>query len=263
MEALNTAIFIIVTIVISYLIGSIPTSILIAKHYGVDIRKHGSHNAGGTNVGRVIGKKAGLLTIVLDIFKAFIPCLITTLVAIYAGIEMISYSRLVELLVCICAFSVCIGHTFPLFASFKGGKAVACFAGFVFYISPIIFVLGCTIFFIIFKLFHKVSLSSVIAVPSIIILSLIPTILDLTVLSDPTTYNGGMYFAPSFMIHLSYISTITIFLLACLVVIRHISNIKRIKQGDEPETHFKTAESSNAVKENIEEEEEEEEYTTS
>lgn len=249
MEALSTSVFIIVTLVVGYLIGSIPTSILISKHYGIDIRKYGSHNAGGTNVGRVIGKKAGILTIILDIFKCFIPCLITNLVSVFAHIEMVSYSHLNELLVCLCALGVCIGHTFPIFASFKGGKAVACFAGFVFYISPIIFVLGCAIFFTIFKLFHKVSLSSVIAVPSIILLSLVPAILDLTVLSDPMCYNGGMYFAPSFMLHLSYVSTIFIFLLALLVVIRHLSNIKRIKEGDEPETHFKHNDEKNTLKE--------------
>lgn len=239
MEILATVLFIVIVLIVSYLIGSIPTSILISKHYGIDIRKYGSHNAGGTNVGRVIGKKAGILTIVLDIFKCFIPCLITALVSIYAGIPVVSYSHMTELLVCLSAFAVAIGHTFPIFASFKGGKAVACFAGFILFISPIIFVIGISLFFIIYKLFHRVSLSSIIAVPSIILLAMVPMILDLTVLSDPSTYNGGMYFAPSFFIHLSYITFIFVFLLAALVVIRHMSNIKRLEKGEEPETHFK------------------------
>ncbi len=239
MEILYTIIFIAVGMLISYLIGSIPTSLLISYHYGIDIRNYGSHNAGGTNVGRVIGKKAGILTIVLDIFKCFIPCLVISLIYLYAPLDLIDYPHLLELSVCLSAFSVAIGHTFPIFASFKGGKAVACFAGFILYISPLIFLVGITLFLILFKLFHRISLSSVIAVPSIILLSLIPTILDLTILNDPASYNGGTYFGPSFNIHLTYITTIFIFVLASLVVIRHISNIKRLEKGEEPETHFK------------------------
>ena len=239
MENVYTFIFIAVSMIISYLIGSIPTSLILSSHYGIDIRKYGSHNAGGTNVGRVIGKKAGIFTIILDIFKCFIPCLLVSLIYLYAPLSLVSYDHLLELSVCLSAFSVAIGHTFPIFASFKGGKAVACFAGFVLYISPLIFVVGVTLFFILFKLFHRISLSSVIAVPSIILLSLVPTILDLTVLNDPNSYNGGTYFGPSFNIHLTYITTIFIFVLASLVVIRHISNIKRLEKGEEPETHFK------------------------
>ncbi|MFA6625089.1 MAG: glycerol-3-phosphate 1-O-acyltransferase PlsY [Bacilli bacterium] len=239
MESCYTAIMIIAVVVLSYLIGSIPTSIIIAKKHGIDIRQYGSHNAGGTNVGRVIGKKEGIFTMILDILKCYLPCLIVFLLCSFCPFDFISYPYLTELFVCLCGISVAIGHTFPLFAHFKGGKAVACFAGFVLFIIPLGALIGLSVFFLLFAIFKKVSLSSIIGAPSVLLASLVPMILDFTVLQDKKTFNGGTYFGPNLMIHISYLTFIAIFILVLLIVIRHYTNIKRLAAGVEPETHFK------------------------
>ena len=196
MVILYTVLFCLMMVLFGYLIGSIPTSIIIGKMHGIDIRQFGSHNAGGTNVGRVIGKKAGILTIVLDILKCFLPCLAVFLLFNYVRPDFLSsYEHLVELFVALTATGVCLGHTFPLYAGFRGGKCVACFAGYIVFISPLCFVLACTLFFVLFFLFRKVSLSSVIAVPTALLLLFVPMVLDLTVL--PEGFNGGVYFGPN------------------------------------------------------------------
>ena len=222
-----------------YLIGSIPTSLIISKHYGIDIRKYGSHNAGGTNVGRVIGKRAGILTMALDALKCYLPCLVIFLIVTLCNIPFVPISIMNEICIAATGIGVCLGHTFPLYASFKGGKAVACFGGFVLFISPIIALICFTIFMIVFALSKKVSLSSLIAAPATIIFYLLAFILDLTVCKDPTSFDLGIYFTPTCMIHLTYVSLITAVLIASLVVIRHLSNIKRLAKGSEPDTHFK------------------------
>lgn len=237
---LLTVLFCLLMLVFGYLVGSIPTSIIIGRLHGIDIRQYGSHNAGGTNVGRVIGKKAGILTIVLDILKCFLPCLIVFLIFNYVDVPFLSgYEHLKELFVGLTATGVCLGHTFPLYAGFRGGKCVACFAGYIIFVSPLCFVLACALFFLLFFLFRKVSLSSVIAVPSALLLLFVPMILDLTVLQGIDQFNGGTYFGPDCLLHLSYVTVIFAFLLASLVIIRHLGNIKRLEKGEEPETHFK------------------------
>ncbi len=111
-------IILILWLIVGYLIGSIPWALIIGKtFYGVDIRTKGSGNLGGTNAGRVLGKKAGISVILLDTLKAFIVMVLVNAISP----EYIRYAGL----------AVCIGHCFPLFANFKGGKAVACSAGYI------------------------------------------------------------------------------------------------------------------------------------
>lgn len=247
MKTLFTVLFYIAIVLLGYTLGSIPFGIIISKLYGVDIRNYGSHNTGGTNVGRTLGKKAGILTMTLDGLKCYLSMLIVLLVISFTPIRdnIFVFRYFNEFAICLTGISVLIGHTLPVFAHFKGGKAVASFAGFMFFISPILFVIGCSIFFTLFKFSKRISFCSIITVPCIFILSLIPMILDLTVLKEITDFNGGLYFTPSFMLHLSFVSTISIFLACLLIVLRHLSNINRLRKGIEPETHFK-----NIVKEN-------------
>lgn len=226
--------------ILSYLIGSISFSKIIAKHYGVDITKVGSLNAGGTNVGRSISKKAGILTMTLDLFKCYIPMLITFLLFNYWKYpDIYSYDKFKEVICCLSGIFVSIGHVYPIFYNFKGGKAVACFAGFCLFISPIIFVLAGVTFFSVFALKKRVSLSSIIGTIFCFLISLIPMILDLTVLPNPTDFNGGIYFSNDCMLHLTYVTTIVYFFFMTLIIVKHRSNIKRLINGEEPETHFK------------------------
>lgn len=111
-------IILILWLIVGYLIGSIPWALIIGKtFYGVDIRTKGSGNLGGTNAGRVLGKKAGIIVILLDALKAFVVMVLVNAISP----EYIRYAGL----------AVCIGHCFPVFANFKGGKAVACSAGYI------------------------------------------------------------------------------------------------------------------------------------
>ena len=240
METLSTILALIGAALIGYLFGSIPSGVIIGKMHGIDIRNYGSHNPGGTNVGRTLGKGAGILTMVLDALKCILPMLITLLILVFTPISQsfIDYKYLNETFLSVIAFFVFIGHTFPLFAHFQGGKAVAAFAGYMLFVSPILFAIGCVIFFTLFKLKHRVSISSIVAVPSVFLFSLVPMILDFTILPLPTDFNGGLYFGSSFMLHISFTTVIVIFLTAALIVFRHKSNIKRIREGKEPETHF-------------------------
>lgn len=240
MNILYTILFLLAAMLLGYLFGSIPNGVIIGKMHGINIRDYGSHNTGGTNVGRTLGKKAGILTMFLDACKAYFPLLILLLIMTYTPImnSLISYSRMKELVICFCGLSVLLGHTYPLFAHFQGGKAVSSLAGFIFFVSPILFVIGFLFFLVLFKLTKRISICSILTVPFIFLLSLVPAILDLTVLIDINSFNGGLYYAPSFLLHLSFQTSITIFLAALFIIYRHKANIIRIKKHEEPETHF-------------------------
>lgn len=240
MNILFTCLFALASCLVGYLFGSIPTGVIIGRLHGIDIRSYGSHNTGGTNVGRTLGKKAGILTIVLDMFKAYIPLCLILLLLSFTPLRqsLISYKYIDELFLSLCGFSVLLGHTFPLFAHFKGGKAVSCIAGYIFFISPILFLIGISLFLILFSIFKKISLCSIITTPSVFLLTFVPCILDLTVLKDIHSFNGGQYITSAFMVHPSYLTVITCFFGVLLVIIRHKANIKRLREGKEPITHF-------------------------
>ena len=116
----------IVLIILSYLFGSISTSTIICRIKNVDIKKIGSGNAGATNTVRALGKKYGALVLILDILKGVIPTLIATTLS--------SNSLTLPIL---CAFSTVLGHVFPIYFSFKGGKGAATFIGTIIVLFPI------------------------------------------------------------------------------------------------------------------------------
>lgn len=239
METLFTVLFLSVTVVVSYLLGSIPTARIIGKINGVDITQYGSHNAGGTNVGRVLGWGPAILTMALDALKVYLPCTAVMLVYKYSGMDLIAWPPLLELAVCLVGLFGAIGHSYPIYTHFKGGKCVSCFAGFVLFISPLMFVLGFAIFGLVLLIGKKVSLASITAAPCVLLASLVITILDFTVLKDPSFFNGGIYFNSYYMIHMTYITTITFFLIVALILFRHRSNIDRLSKHTEPKTVFK------------------------
>ena len=239
MKIFYTVLAYLLTIIFNYLLGSISFSKIISSHYGVDITKVGSKNAGGTNVGRSVSKRAGILTITLDLLKCFLALLFTFVIFRYVKLDIFYYDQFIEVICSISAFSVALGHIYPVFSHFKGGKAVACFAGYCLFISPVLFLIGLLTFFITFKRFKKISLSSIIGSFSCLLFSFVPLITHLTCFKDYSLYNFGLYFSPSFMIHLTYVTTITVFLFILTILIRHSSNIKRLLAGKEPVTVFK------------------------
>ncbi len=119
---------------LAYLLGSIPSAVWIGKTwYGIDVRQHGSNNAGATNMFRVLGKNAGISVLLIDIFKGFIAVYIPVLVfleSVYLSPEELAHIQIIT------AISAVLGHVFPIFAGFKGGKGVATSLGIIIGIHP-------------------------------------------------------------------------------------------------------------------------------
>ena len=144
---------------IAYICGSIPTSVWWGKaFYGIDVRQHGSPNAGATNTFRVLGPKAGLPVLLLDVLKGFLP---VRLLPLWSGCE--PYSDAWTLLRVLLVSAAVLGHLYPLFAGFRGGKGIATSLGGVLAIHPGSALICIAVFFIVFLISHYVSLSSLVA----------------------------------------------------------------------------------------------------
>ena len=193
---------IILSIIIGYLLGSIPFALVIGKvFYKTDIRQHGSGNLGGGNAGRVLGKKAGLAVMTMDILKVALTIFLTSLFAK-------SETTLV-----IAGMAAALGHCFPLFARFKGGKAVATMYGFLFGMmlfasySPWIFFLPLIGFLVILYIWKIIAVAS------------IGSALLVTIFVYLTTDSTAMFIA--------------LLIFDVLMVWRHRSNIRRIIRHEE------------------------------
>ncbi len=122
----------ILPVLVAYLLGSIPTAVWVGKaFYGVDVRQSGSGNAGATNTIRVLGLKAGIPVLLVDVFKGLAAVFLAAPIHSYFGGEDVS-----ALLLLAVSIAAVMGHTFPLFAGFKGGKGVATLLGLGFGIYP-------------------------------------------------------------------------------------------------------------------------------
>ncbi len=144
--------------ILAYLIGSVPSAVWIGRFFfGVDVRDSGSRNAGATNTIRVLGTGAGIAVLVLDILKGYFA---VSLTVFFTGIftpEFQSFQR-VGL-----AVSAILGHVFPLFAGFRGGKGVATLAGVMIAMLPASLLVSLGVFALVFVLSHYVSLASITA----------------------------------------------------------------------------------------------------
>jgi len=185
--------------IVSYLLGSSPSALIVGKvGYKMDIRKHGSGNLGATNTFRVLGTKAGIIVTISDILKGTIATLLPLIGYYFFDAEV---SRLF-----IGIFAV-VGHTYPVFAKFKGGKAVATSSGIILGVYPILFLVMILTFLITLYVSKYVSLASMVT-------GVVSTIITIF------THNAFLFFM---------ILALTIF-----VFIRHKENIKRIKNKTEP-----------------------------
>ena len=120
-------------IIIAYLLGSIPSAVWIGKkYYGIDIREHGSKNAGTTNMLRVLGRRAALPVFALDFLKGFVA---VTIIELMQYDDLIGQNDLINLKI-VAVFAAVLGHIFPIFAGFRGGKGVATLVGAVTGIYP-------------------------------------------------------------------------------------------------------------------------------
>lgn len=195
---------IIVMLILSYLIGAFPSGLIIGKlFFKKDIRQYGSGNTGATNSFRVLGRPAGFIVTFLDIFKGFITVFFPLWFPVHAD-GVISTFFTNGLIVGLFAI---LGHVYPIYLKFNGGKAVATSAGVVLGVNPILLFILAIIFFSVLKIFKYVSLSSIIAAISCVIGSII--------------------------IH-DYILLAVSGIVSIILIIRHKSNIVRIFKGEEP-----------------------------
>ena len=143
----------------SYITGSTPTSIIAGKVIkGIDIREHGSGNAGSTNVFRVLGWKPALIVVIIDVFKGWLPAAVYA-TSFFQG-QPIQDTGVVQIL---CGFAAVLGHTYTIFAGFKGGKGVGTLGGMLLALFPIAVPLCLVVFAIVLVLTGYVSVSSMIA----------------------------------------------------------------------------------------------------
>ena len=145
-------------IIISYLIGSIPSGLILSKATGVDIRTSGSGNIGATNVTRLLGKKLGILTLICDVLKAVIPMLAAHWYFVRSG--MAAKPHEVDLAVSLCGGAAFLGHLFPIYLKFKGGKGVATALGVFLILEPLAILISLFIFIAVVYLSGYVALGS-------------------------------------------------------------------------------------------------------
>ncbi len=144
--------------VIAYILGSIPSAVWIGKTFhNIDVREHGSKNAGATNTFRILGKKAGIIVLLMDVFKGIIAVFIPKLI-----LKELSYEIEIQLQL-ISGICVFLGHLFPLFAQFRGGKGVATSLGIIIGIHPPAAGICFLIFLIVFISSKYVSLGAIVA----------------------------------------------------------------------------------------------------
>ncbi len=197
--------------IIAYLIGSISFSVIISKKMaGFDVREKGSKNAGSTNVLRTVGKKAAIITLICDILKGVVAVLIAYIVGKF--VKDIDRAILVQ----IAALCVVIGHTFPIFFKFKGGKGVATSLGIILLLNWQIGLICLVFALILMILTRMVSLGSI----SAAILFPVLTI----------------FITENYLVEGNYI--VFGILLAAFVVYNHRANVKRILSGTENKLSF-------------------------
>ena len=216
---MGATIFVLVLLLLfSYLMGSIPFSLVVGKlFFKKDIRNFGSGNLGGTNTGRVLGKGAGFAVMVLDQLKAVIAILIGTLIMKHMD------PNFVNLTIYLSSICIVLGHCYPIFAKFKGGKAVASIAGFVLFMNWRITLLAFFVFLLVALTTKIISLASMSAMTVGAICIFIPFFTESYLFTHGELNNQLSRFIYFF----------SIILLALLLIYRHYPNIQRLLKGEE------------------------------
>jgi glycerol-3-phosphate acyltransferase PlsY len=146
---------------IAYHLGSIPTAVWVGKAwYNIDVREHGSNNAGATNTFRVLGKKPGIIVLAVDIVKGFIAVSLVKWFNYFMALDH-TFDEVVQIQV-VCAVAAILGHVFPVFAGFQGGKGVATSLGVIVGLEPLSALICIVLFLIVFIISNYVSLGAII-----------------------------------------------------------------------------------------------------
>ena len=198
------------TIFLSYLSGTIPFGYLVARFVaGMDIRSEGSGNIGATNIARVLGAKWGVLVLVLDALKGFLPVFFLPGLLLESNSEIFSHVQVAS------GLATVVGHMFPVWLKFKGGKGVATALGVILVLGPWASLAALGMFLLSFLIFRIVSLSSILASSTFAIIRLV------TMEGSPFSSSNWSLTAFSILVPL-------------LIIVRHRSNIVRLLNGTEP-----------------------------
>ena len=201
--------------VASYLVGAIPFGLLIGFSRGVDIRTVGSKNIGATNVLRSVGKPWGIATFFLDALKGFLPALVFPIIGNRLGANFLpsdslwQASQSLEIAGLVGGVCAILGHNFPIYLGFKGGKGVATSAGAVLGLAPVAILIGLGLWIITFYSTRYVSLASIVGALT-------------AVIAGWVLYRDGGVVLP-----------VAMTILGLLVIARHHANIKRLLNGTE------------------------------
>ncbi len=195
----------ILLIILAYLIGSVPTAIWVSRaFFGIDIREYGSGNSGATNTFRVLGSRWGTLVMSVDIIKGVVATSLYILVPYYLHDEAERTNFMVGL-----GLAAVVGHIFPIWAEFRGGKGVATLFGMVLAMQPLVAVCCVGVFLLVLYLTRFISLSSILA-------SVAFAVFILYIFDEPQTLYRGFAIA-----------------VALLVILTHQKNITRLLRGSE------------------------------
>lgn len=205
-----------ICIVIGYIFGLFQTAFIYGKLHGIDIREHGSGNAGTTNTLRVLGTKAGLIVLLGDIVKCILAIVISGV------IFDASHPDEIYLLKLYAAAGAILGHNFPFYLKFKGGKGIAATAGLILAFHPAFIPMGIVLFFGAFFITHYVSLGSLLVYAGLMI--------EMVVAGQM-----GLFGSTQPILNEMYIITA---LLTILAYYKHRENIGRLIRGEERKTYL-------------------------
>lgn len=206
----------IICIVIGYVFGLFQTAFIYGKMHGIDIRDHGSGNAGTTNALRVLGTKAGLIVFAGDVIKCILAMVVCSAIFGAANPEKAYLLRLYG------AAGAILGHNFPFYLNFRGGKGIAATAGLILAFHPFFIPMGVILFFGIFLTTHYVSLGSLLVYAGLMIEMVICG--QLGVFGSPQTVLNEMYVITAFLTIMAYY--------------KHRENIGRLLKGNERKTYL-------------------------
>lgn len=206
----------IICVIIGYVFGLFQTAFIYGKLHGIDIREHGSGNAGTTNTLRVLGTKAGLIVLAGDIIKCILAIVLCSVFFDK------THPNEIYLLKLYAAAGAILGHNFPFYLHFKGGKGIAATAGLILAFHPYFIIMGVIVFFGIFFTTHYVSLGSLLVYAGLMIQMVIAG-------------QMGVFGASQQVLNEMYIITA---LLTILAYYKHRENIKRLLKGEERKTYL-------------------------
>lgn len=205
-----------VCLMIGYVFGCFQTSYIYGRMHGIDIRKYGSGNAGTTNSLRVLGKKAGIIVLLCDMLKTGLAMMVVRL------LFRERYGDILYLLAIYAAAGTVLGHNFPCYLGFKGGKGIACTAGLIVFFHPYMVLPQAISFLTIFFTTHYVSLGSLVT--------------ELLLIAEMVVFGQlGVFGMSQGALYELYLVTV---LLAALAFWGHRENIKRLLHGTERKTYL-------------------------